>query len=337
VRLNGVCYDAGRVMLGQDWRPDFSPGLVRRELEVIRDGLHASAVRICGASLERLEIAAAAALELGLEVFLAPELWDRSPAETLAYIDEAALLAERLRRGASPRLTLSVGSELTLFMQGIVPGGNVLERLAAPEFWRRVQEGRHNAPLNAFLAEAAGRARRAFSGPLTYAAVPLETVDWRPFDVVSVDIYRDARVRPMFGDLLRRFAAEGPLYVTEFGCCTYRGAADAGGRGWEVVVPDGQTLRLKPGLVRDEGEQAAELSDSLAELEASPALGAFVMTFVSPTMPYSEDPARDLDMASYSLVRSGPGAPSPRYPDMPWRPKEAFAAVARHYLEHPPA
>jgi hypothetical protein len=34
----GVCYDAGRVMWGQDWRPEFSPEEARRELQIIRDG-----------------------------------------------------------------------------------------------------------------------------------------------------------------------------------------------------------------------------------------------------------------------------------------------------------
>lgn len=32
--------------------------------------------------------------------------------------------------------------------------------------------------------------------------------------------------------------------------------------------------------------------------------GAFVITFVSPTYPYSQTPLFDLDMASYSVVRT---------------------------------
>src|SRR6266705_657818 len=39
----GVCYDAGRVMWGQDWRPDFSPVEMHRELEIIKNDLHCNA------------------------------------------------------------------------------------------------------------------------------------------------------------------------------------------------------------------------------------------------------------------------------------------------------
>ena len=40
----GVCYDAGRVMGGQDWRPEFSPEEARRELQIIKNDLHCDAV-----------------------------------------------------------------------------------------------------------------------------------------------------------------------------------------------------------------------------------------------------------------------------------------------------
>ena len=74
----GVCYDVGRVMRGQDWRPEFSPEEARRELPIIRDDLHCNAVRICGQDLGRLMAAGGPALDCGLQVWLSPELWDRS-------------------------------------------------------------------------------------------------------------------------------------------------------------------------------------------------------------------------------------------------------------------
>lgn len=67
---------------------------VARELAIIRDDLHCNAVRICGQDLDRLTTAAHAAVDLGLEVWLSPELWDRTPEETLEYIAGAA---ERLQ------------------------------------------------------------------------------------------------------------------------------------------------------------------------------------------------------------------------------------------------
>lgn len=93
----GVLYDVGRVFMGGNWRPDYDPKLVRRELEIIKKDLHCNAVRICGRSIDRLTVAAEAALNLGLEVWLSPELWNKSPQQTLDYISKAAIAAEAVR------------------------------------------------------------------------------------------------------------------------------------------------------------------------------------------------------------------------------------------------
>ena len=91
----GVSYDVGRGMAG-NWRPVFHPQVVQRELEIVRDDLHCNAVRICGRDIKRLVMAAGMALQLGLEVWLSPELWDKCQAETLAYIIKAAGAAKRI-------------------------------------------------------------------------------------------------------------------------------------------------------------------------------------------------------------------------------------------------
>jgi hypothetical protein len=77
-----VSYDVGRVM-GLNWRPVFDRRVVHRELEIVRDDLHCNAVRICGRDIDRLTTAAEDALTLGLEVWLSPEMWNKSPRETL--------------------------------------------------------------------------------------------------------------------------------------------------------------------------------------------------------------------------------------------------------------
>ena len=56
------------------------------------------------------------------------------------------------------------------------------------------------------------------------------------------------------------------------------------------------------------------------------------MTFISPIAPCSDDPRRDLDMNSYSLVKSYEGGRhGTTYPDMTWEPKKSFKAVAEYY------
>ncbi len=349
----GVCYDVGRMLEGlpvpANWRPVFDLAEVRRELEIIRDDLHCNAVRICGRDIDRLRAASATALELGLEVWLSPELWDRSPDETLGYIGEAARGAEALRREWPDKLILSVGSELTLFMAGIVEGAHVFERLAQPSFREVIRSGAHNERLNAFLARAADAVRAHFHGPLTYASVPLEAVDWSRFDIVGVDLYREARIRDRFGEMVGRYRGYGkPLAITEFGCCTYRGAAAAGGQGFAIIDPTAVPPRLNGDYVRDEAEQANEVRDLLEIFDAAGVDATFVFTFVAPTSPTSDDPRYDLDLASYAIVKSFggrlgewaeryPEAPWDQdrhgvtYPDMPWEPKQAFQTVAEFY------
>ncbi len=353
MKRRGVCYDVGRVLWGQDWRPQFDPAETQRELQIIRDDLHCNAVRICGQDLDRLVIAARQAMNLGLEVWLSPELWDQSPDDTLAYIEAAAERAGELHRQQPGRIVLSVGSELTLFMTGIVEGDSVFSRLEHPSFWDVIRSGAHNAKLNGFLAQASARARAVFPGPLTYASVPLETVDWDPFDLVGVDLYRDSRIRGQFGTVLGRYLAhDRPLAITEFGCCTYQGAADAGGNGFAIVDTssgrDGMPSRLNDHYLRDEDEQARELTEDLEIFDQAGVDATFVMTFVAPLNPTSDDPIHDLDMASYALVKSyggrlgalgarHPDVPWDRermgttYPDMPWDIKESFRAVATSY------
>lgn len=390
MKRKGVCYDVGRVMMGGNWRPRFDSTQVRKELAIIRGDLHCNAVRVCGLDLDRLATAAEAALAEGLEVWLSPEMWDRDQDETLEYLKEAASRAEGLRTRWPGRLVFSLGSELTLFMNGMVEGANFYERMNRPSFWEDIRAGRHNVALNGFLRRVATEARQVFNGPLTYFSVPLESVDWSPLDFVGVDLYRDARMREAYGGIAHRYLAYGkPVVIGEFGCCTYKGADLLGGNGFMVafgmmegvlgeklVLPESisRMVNVPPRVdghyVRDEALQARELSDQLGVLDAAGMDGAFVFTFVSPNSPYNEDPRYDSDLSSFSLVKSYPeeetaaefarqatrqgklilgvdvdpeliaafnrdvGRRGTTYPDMPWEPKESFAAVARYYASH---
>ena len=55
MRAFGISYDTGFVRGGGSSREPFDPEVVRRELGIIRDDLHADAVRIMGGDPERLE------------------------------------------------------------------------------------------------------------------------------------------------------------------------------------------------------------------------------------------------------------------------------------------
>ncbi len=340
MKLKGVCYDVGRVMAGRNWRPDFDPRAIHRELEIIKNDLHCNAVRICGLDIERLMIATEDGLKQGLEVWLSPEMWDKTQQETLDYIVKAARAAEKLREHRPEQLVFSVGSELTLFMQGIVEGNNFIERMGHPAFWENIKAGKHNVLLNAFLANANTAIRRVFFGKVMYASVPLETIDWSLFDFVCVDLYRDKRIKDRYSDLIKRYLAyKKPVIMTEFGCCTYRGAEDAGGMGWDIIDFSKMPPQLKDDYVYDQGVQARELTDQLRVIDEAGVDGAFVFTFVQPQAFKDEAEKQklkeikfDFDIACYSLVKSYvDDKHGTTYPDMPWEPKESFKAVADYY------
>lgn len=214
-------------------------------------------------------------------------------------------------------------------MQGIIPGKTFLERIENPAFREYIQTGVHHQPLQAFLAQAVEGVRQVFHGNVTYASVQLEAVDWSLFDFVCLDHYREAHNRGAYTESLKRyFLHSKPVIITEFGCCTYQGAENAGGRGFMIIDFLKTPPQLKGTYVRDEGLQAQELSDLLTLLKGAGVDGAFVFTFVAPTFPYNEDPRYDLDMASYALVKSYTDKHGISYPDMTWEPKEAFKTIA---------
>lgn len=343
MRVKGVCYDTGREMMGQDWRPDFDLAVVRREIEIIRNDLHCSAIRLQGRDLNRLVAASRVALEMGLDVWFSPELWDRSHDETCDYISSAAGVAQDLLDRAPGRVVLSVGSEVLLFTRGLVPGDNVLERLGNPKLRELLRSPTTQEGLASFVRRLAESARAQFRGPLTYASVGMERVDWDPFDFIGVDLYRGDPMFDRYPELLSRYVSLGkPVVNTEFGCCTFRGADRLGGRGWDVVDWSRWPPRLRGPYVYDQKAQADELTKLLAWNHAAGVYGTFVFTFIETgagalagkdaraveSIPF------DLDLPRYSLVKSLPEHRlGSAYPDMHWEPKESFRAVAEFYAQ----
>src|SRR5271165_829964 len=115
MKLKGVNYDVGRVLLGHQMRPTFDPKVIHRELEIIKNDLHCNSVKIQGLDIDRLMIASEDALKQGLEVWLAPEMFEKSPEETFSYIVKAAEEIESLRQRWPDKVVLSIGTELMLF------------------------------------------------------------------------------------------------------------------------------------------------------------------------------------------------------------------------------
>jgi hypothetical protein len=113
--------------------------------------------------------AAAGGLELGLQVWLSPEMFEQGRGTTLAYLVRAASAAESLRQRFPGRLVFCVGTESSPFTPGIVPGHSVGQRVANLRT-AGLRSSPYAGPLQAFPAEASQRVRPVFHGPLTYAS-----------------------------------------------------------------------------------------------------------------------------------------------------------------------
>ena len=345
MQIKGVNYDVGTVM-GVDWRPDYDPKVVQRELGIIKNDLHCNAVGISGKDIGRVLLTAEAALSHGLDAWLNPSDWhDRPPEATLAYITNAARAAQPLHERHPGKVVLSIGSEFTLFMQGIVPGKSFRQRASTVFKTDVIKTGQHNQPLNDFLAKAVAEVRKVFSGPVMYRSLVWEHVDWSNFDIIGVDHYWADKIRDQYVDMVRPLFASGkPVVNTGFGFNTTT-APVTGMLGTLGDLPFFRILlhqkpvigrfvrpQLKVVPERDEALQAQRLVNNLKLLDEAGFTGAFMDTFILPTYSYSDTPKYDLDRASSNLVKYFEnGRHGTTYPDMTWEPKEAFRAVAEYY------
>jgi hypothetical protein len=244
----------------------------------------------------------------------------------MAFVLDGAERAERLRRSGASVVYLT-GSEIAMFTDGFLPGRDLTERMALLTDPLRMREAipAARAAVRDFLAEAVPAVRERFNGPVGYASIPLEAVDWAAFDIVASDAgYRDATNAAAFPQTLAALVGQGKPYVaTEFGCCTFRGAADVAGRAEPVTYDEhGSAATLTAGLERDEEGQAHYLVDLLRDYEAGGVEAAFVYTFANRHLPTTEDPERDFDLAARGIVRV--------LPDGSWVPKAAFHALAAY-------
>ncbi|MBY8840261.1 abortive phage infection protein [Streptomyces sp. SP2-10] len=327
-RHHGVVYTVGE---GETPGTAFSAARMRKDVRAIRDELHADTVDVTGDGVDRLTATAAEAVEQGLRVWLQPTLGDAPERDILEHIAETGRFAERLRRHGAA-VDFSVGCEFWLFVPGIVPGDTVLEHI------RNLLDGKvdHDAMqrrLDRFTAKAAAVGRSVYRGRLAYAASQDDRVDWRLFDIVGINYYSYFTDRADYVRELSRYLRWGkPLAITEFGTCTYVGAPQAGGMGWDVVDHDKKPEEIKGDLVRSERTQAAYLTQLLDAFSSVDLYAAMAFEFVTADAPHRpDDPRHDLDMASYSLTKTIKDRPDDPASGWHWEPKEAFHALARRY------
>lgn len=191
--------------------------------------------------------------------------------------------------------------------------------------------------LNTYLGSFIGPVRERFEGPVTYSAGSWELVDWSIFDIVGIDYYRRGESEADYVGGLDRFRLEKPVVVMEVGCCGYEGAAEKGDGGFALlqgVNPDGTGI-FEGGVVpiRKESEQADYVGRQFELLSDAGIEGVFIFVFAWPAFPAGEG-ARDIDMMSFSLVRSFPAGDQRSAQMPPWERKQAFHRVAEVFQRH---
>jgi len=342
--LRGVVYDVGLYYGGTDLSvKDFNPTQVKYDMSVISNILNCNAVRIEGEDVNRLATASEIAYEAGLKVFFNPWKMGADATTTVAYMSEAAQVAEKLRNKGGD-VVFVAGCEYTLFSKGAFPGETFDERFnwltslwqnaaSADEVFAKMAEC--NIRLNSILADVCEAVRAEFHGQITYSSGTWEQVDWNMFDIVGLDHYRRGESDSEYLAVVERMAGNKPVVVLETGCCAYEGAAKRGGEGFAVlqgVDSDGNGI-YEGGVTpkRSENEQADYVEKQVRLLfDNEFADGVFVYVFSYPIYPFNSEGV-DLDMVSYALVKSLKSS-DPRSHRIPsWVPKEAFFRLGAIY------
>ena len=340
MKHRGVVYDVGLNFGGTGFSVEpFNPALVEYDMKAIAGELHANAVRIEGEEIARLQIAARSAHAMGLTVFFNPWKMNATIEETRVYFEEAAKTAERLRSEGID-LVFIAGCEYTIFSKGVFPGDSFNERVMflGPLFpsGHMIEDIPQalldkSVELNKVLRSFVEVIRSHFGGQITYSAGSWEVVDWDIFDVVGIDYYRRGETAEKYVSCLDRYRIGKPLAVLEVGCCAYEGAAERGDGGFVLLKgtnPDGTGIFENDIIpTRSEKEQAEYVGTQLELLNNAGVDAAFIYVFSFPCMPAGEG-VRDLDMMSFSLVKTIPGDDSRSKNMPPWVPKESFHRVA---------
>ena len=244
MRGKGICYDAGFLHAGVSSRERFDLDVVAREMRIIHDDLHCTAVRITGGDPERIEVAADLAADAGLEVWFSPFTSDLTEDEMLRLLVDCAERAERVRRRGA-EVVLVTGGELSLMNRGFLPGDTLPERIGLLADPARLREliGAIPARINDFLGRAVPAVRERFAGKVAYAAIPFERVDWTPFDFVGrrpVSLDRGRRSLPGRHPDARRAGQAGRDHRVRHGVVPRRRRSGrAGGRGRRLGRGDG--------------------------------------------------------------------------------------------------
>jgi len=222
IPVKGMIYNTGITRLGTGTSYPTPPReQMEEELEVIKNELGCNAIRLSGDDDAMLQAAHIALRKDFTVIGLSPCYEDATVEETERLFNDFVRKMGDLAR--NDRILLMVGNELTLECIGWSNATTYEERVKDWEARRQNQDR-----LNELLRSLLDCVPNHFRGKTTYARGCWEEVDWRKldFDIVgSNEYWWDNDYPEKYVERLRQLRAYGkPLYITEFGSCTFKSA-----------------------------------------------------------------------------------------------------------------
>lgn len=342
----GLRYDhsPGNTALYEKIYDSLTPASVEKDIDDIKKA-GCTSVRIYGDRADKLLMSAETALERGLSVWLSPRLINGTKEETIANLKTFAQRAEELRTRYEGRVTLVVGTELALDSRIALDGdyGERTKKYAAlvaqstMETRSRIvkllgsgalsvlkrtghiaaiseEEKRRFSTVGDFVRELAAHVRPIFHGPLTYAALPQEQIDWNDdnLDIVGVNLYRDFATGRTYEQELEQLKGFGkPVAITEFGTAPYKGAELLGGGAANQII-QWSRLRLLPHL-RDTSGQARHIKALYRTYQKHDIDHAFVFEYRDRLLEALPPNLRDASFALTRMEHSGRRTHLPAY------------------------
>ncbi len=332
MKYKGITYDAGvEYTPNVISRRNLSADVIDRDMNAIKNELHCNSVRIYGTGTANLLSSAEIAFKNGLNVWLSPRMINGDIEDTLSYLIYIAGKFEKLRK-QYPVLDaiLIIGCELSIDMKSFVEGDTIYKRIAnitKPVMFIKKALGfkyKFQRSFDKFISDAVKTVRNEFKGKITYASAMWESVEWKEFDFVGVNLYKASFNKAFFNRMLKKnLGYEKPLIITEFGCCTYDGADLKGPTGYFILDMSKNPPAFKEKCIRNESIQSAYILDLLNTYEQAKVEGAFVFDFIDQGKQYNDNPDLDFDKACFAVTKY--------VGNNNWEPKESFYKIAEYY------
>ena len=276
-KIKGICYlldyrhPLARLL---KLNRNLDKNIIEEELAIIKQDLGCNTVRLISDSNNKLIEAAEIALKLNLEPWVSNRLFGLNKKGACKELSELAIACEELRRRHQTKLVIVVANEPSLDTKFVWSLGPPFSHSKLEHFFSK---NKYNAKLDlrTISSELAIQIKKYFNGPITLASGLWERIDWKLYDYVGVNLYINKYNKNVYENSIDEYLVyKKPIVITDFGCCTFKGASDYGGSGWYYAS--------KNTVIYDEKEQADTIEKCIKIFKNMGVEGSFLLGYVEP-------------------------------------------------------